>query len=597
MSTRPRPTTEALGTYEQPAGEVRLTPRAASTNGSTWRISGRRLAAGMLTGLVAAAIVFVAIRPTYRAQGVVSWLGGAPAEAHVLAGVMADLMGPQVFSAVEKRTALVTADLGALVETGRLRAFASDGANAVVVETLDTDRRRAVTRLDALVGAYLRQSDQAVARQAELVGRRREISDRLEATRLKWDLLLYGLAESSSDTALSDRALELVQAGQQCRAIGERLREVEAELARLSGAPFVAKVDPDVLARAEAEDELLGSDVAQLREVYARFAAHLMEASAGSTDALEALLGRAAGARLTVQAEANARRQSELGRALAELLPVLTEYGGEVESITRQWLASRQELQQAAAAEAGKTVLDLQRAIAQRLGDFADRGSRLLDRAQAAADQLGLVDTHPTKRAVVQAAVGRVLRGLRRGHEAFVAVGGEVLLGQNFRLDGLHHSAVGLARRVEHRRGQIEASLRQQAERQARRQRAVRIEQLTALRRQLAEQQQQWIDHIIAQHERVCNDLGAAAAVPLDQLAAAGQTMDRLRGELVGVNARLAAGGVHVLPGVVQYRGARVIGEPSNQRTRVGAAAIVLVASSVVAFASSVSRTRRASAV
>ena len=60
-----------------------------------------------------------------------------------------------------------------------------------------------------------------------------------------------------------------------------------------------------------------------------------------------------------------------------------------------------------------------------RLGDFADRGSRLLERAQVATDRLGLVDTHPTRRAVVQAAVGRVLRGLRRGHDAFVAVGGE----------------------------------------------------------------------------------------------------------------------------------------------------------------------------
>ncbi|HUW84583.1 MAG TPA: hypothetical protein VMZ31_17510 [Phycisphaerae bacterium] len=597
MSTRPRPTAEPLGTDGASPGEASFTARAASTQGVTWRISWRRLAAGMLTGCVAAAIVFVAIRPTYRAQGVVSWLGGARADPHVLAGVVADLMGPQVFSAVEKRTAFATVDLGALVETGRLRAFASDGANAVVVETLDTDCERAVTRLDALVGAYLRQSDQAVARQAELVGRRREISDRLEAARLKWDLLLYGLAESSSDTALSDRVLELVQAGQQCRSLGEQLREVEAELARLSGAPIVANVDPDVLARAEAEDELLGSDVAQLREVYARFAAHLVEASAGATDALEALLGLAAGARRTVQAEADARQQDELGHALAELLPVLTEYGSQVESLTRQWLASRQELQQAAAAEAGETVLDLQRAIAQRLGDFADRGSRLLERAQAAADELGLVDTHPTKRAVVQAVVGRVLRGLRRGHDAFVAVGGEVLLGQNFRLDGLHHSAVGLARRVEHRRGQIEASLRQQAERQARRQRAARIEQLTALRRQLAGQQQQWIDQIIAQHQRVCDDLGAAAAVPLDQLAATGQTMDTLRGELAGVNARLASGGVHVLPGVVQYPGARVIGEPANQRTRLGAAAIVLVASSVAAFASSWSRTRRASAV
>ncbi len=592
MSTRPSPTAEPLG-----ADEPSFAPPAAASEGVTWRISRGRLAVGMLTGLVAAAIVFVAIRPTYRAQGVVSWLGGARAEAHVLAGVVADLMGPKTFSAVERRTALGTADLSVLVATGRLRAFASEGGKAVVVETLDTNRERAVRRLDALVGAYLGQLDQAVARQAELAARRREISDKLEAARLRWDWLLYGLAESSSDTALSDRVLELVQAGRQCRAIGEQLGEVEAELERLSGVPIVAEVDPDVLARAEAEDQLLGSDLAQLREVYARFAAHLMEASAVSTDALEALLGLANGARRTLQAEADARRQGELGRALAGLVPLVTEYGGQVESVTRQWLASRQELQQAAAAEAGETVLDLQRAIAQHLGDFADRGSRLLERAQAAADQLGLVDTHPTRRAVVQAAVGRVLRGLRRGHDAFLAVGGDVLLGQNFRLDGLHHSAVGLARRVEHRRGQIEASLRQQAERRARRQRAAQIERLTVQRRQLAEQQQQWIDDILAQHQRVCDDLGAAAAVPLDQLTAAGQTMDSLRAELAVVNAQTTADGAHVLPGVVQYRGARVIETPANQRMRLGAAAIVLIASSVAAFAASWSRAGRASAV
>jgi hypothetical protein len=196
----------------------------------------------------------------------------------------------------------------------------------------------------------------------------------------------------------------------------------------------------------------------------------------------------------------------------------------------------------------------------------------------------------------VQAAVGRALRGLRRGHEAFVAVGGEVLLSQNFRLDGLHHSAVGLARRVEHRRGQIEASLRQQVERRARRQRAARLEQLTAQRRQLTEQQQQWIDDILAQHQRVCDDLGAAAAVPFDQLTAAGQAMDSLRAELAEVNAQTTAGGAHVLPGVAQYRGAQIVETPANQRTRLVAAAIVLIASSLAAFASSVSRARRASA-
>jgi len=597
MSTRPRPTAEPLVTDEVSGGKSSFAPPAAAMEVVTWRISRGRLAVGMLTGLVVAAIVFLAIRPTYRAHGEVSWMGGARAETSVLADVVADLMGPQTFSEVAERAALATADLSVLVATGRLRAFASQSGDAVVVETVDTNRERAVTRLDALVDAYLGQLDRAVARQAELAARRREISDKFEAARLRWDWLLYGLAESSSDTALSDRVLELVQAGRQCRAIGEQLGEVEAELARLSGAPIVAEVDPDVLARAEAEDELLGSDLAQLREVYARFTAHLMEASAVSTDALEALLGLVNGARRTLQAEADARRQGELGRALGELMPLVTEYGGQVESLTRGWLASRQELQRAAAAEAGETVLDLQRAIAQQLGDFVDRGSGLLERAQAAADRLGLVDTHPTRRAVVQAAVGRVLRQLRRGHDAFVGVGGDVLLSQNFRLDGLHHSAVGLARRVEHRRGQIEASLRQQAERQARRQRAARLEQLTVQRRQLAEQQQQWIDDILAQHQRVCDDLGAAAAVPLDQLTAAGETMGSLRAELAEVNAQTAAAGAHVLPGVVQYRGAQVVGGPANQRTRVGAAAMVLIASSVVAFASSVSRARRASAV
>jgi hypothetical protein len=73
--------------------------------------------------------------------------------------------------------------------------------------------------------------------------------------------------------------------------------------------------------------------------------------------------------------------------------------------------------------------------------------------------------------------------------------------------------------------------------------------------------------------------------------------MESLRAELAEANAQAAAGGAHVLPGVVQYDGARVIGTPANQRMRLGAAAIVLAASSVAAFAASWSRTQRASPV